>query len=198
MRATRLRPSPAMVVACLALLVALGGTSLATVSAVLPKNSVGTPQLKKGAVGTAKLKNGAVTSAKVKNGSLLAVDFKPGQLPGGSAGAQGPQGPPGPQGEKGPKGDAGAPGLSGAQYVMNATSNAWSSQKIVDAVCPAGKKVVGGGFTTDGTGEKYAKVTYSAPWQDLTYWRVIARWQDGVFPQGWQLVAYAVCASVTP
>lgn len=38
-----LRPSPAMVVACLALLVALSGTSIAAVSA-LPPNSVGTVQ----------------------------------------------------------------------------------------------------------------------------------------------------------
>jgi hypothetical protein len=42
------RPSPALVVACLALAVALGGTSYAAV--ILPKNSVGTAQLKRGAV----------------------------------------------------------------------------------------------------------------------------------------------------
>jgi hypothetical protein len=65
------RPSPAMVIACLALLVALSGTSYAKILA-LPVNSVGTPQLKAN----------AVTSPKVRNHSLLAVDFKPGQLPG--------------------------------------------------------------------------------------------------------------------
>ena len=42
----RFRPSPAMLVACAALVVALGGTSYAVTQ--LPKNSVGTPQLKKG------------------------------------------------------------------------------------------------------------------------------------------------------
>ena len=71
----RLRPSPAMVVACIALTVALGGTSVAAIQA-LPKNSVGTKQLKKN----------AVVSAKVKNRSLLAVDFKAGQLPRGPKG----------------------------------------------------------------------------------------------------------------
>jgi hypothetical protein len=65
------RPSPAMVIACLALVVALSGTSYAEILA-LPLNSVGTPQLKAN----------AVTSPKVRNHSLLAVDFKPGQLPG--------------------------------------------------------------------------------------------------------------------
>jgi hypothetical protein len=97
--------SPAMIVACVALLVALGGVSYA--AGVLPKNSVGTAQLQKKSVSGAKLKKNAVTAAKVKNGSLLAADFKPGQLP---AGPQGPRGDAGPQGDTGPRGAAGLPG----------------------------------------------------------------------------------------
>jgi len=46
---TRL-PSPALVVACLALLLALGGIGGAAVTQAPPKNSVGTPQIKNGAV----------------------------------------------------------------------------------------------------------------------------------------------------
>ncbi len=88
------RPSPAMVVACAALAVALGGTSYATVLQV-PKASVGTAQLKTGAVTTKKLASNAVTSAKVRNGSLLKADFGPGQLPAGPTGPQGPAGAPG-------------------------------------------------------------------------------------------------------
>jgi opacity protein-like surface antigen len=88
---TRL-PSPAMIVACIALVVALGGASYA--AAVLPKNSVGTAQLKKG----------AVTGAKVKNGSLKAADFTAGQFP---AGPQGPKGDPGAKGERGEPGPPG-------------------------------------------------------------------------------------------
>ena len=79
-----------MIVACAALIVALGGVSYAT--AVLPRNSVGTAELKKKSVSRAKLKTNAVTGAKVRNGSLMAVDFKAGQLP---AGPQGPKGDPG-------------------------------------------------------------------------------------------------------
>jgi hypothetical protein len=60
-----------MLVACVALGVALSGTSYARVLA-LPVNSVGTAQLRAN----------AVVSPKVKDHSLLAVDFKPGQLPG--------------------------------------------------------------------------------------------------------------------
>jgi hypothetical protein len=82
-----------MVVACLALGIALGGTSVAAIQA-LPKNSVGTKQLK----------SNAVTSAKVKNRSLLAADFKAGQLP------QGPKGDPGAPGAPGAPGQQGQPG----------------------------------------------------------------------------------------
>ena len=96
------RPSPAMVIACLALLVALAGTSVAAVSIVLPPNSVGTVQLK----------TGAVTSAKVRNGSLLRADFARGQVPAGPIGPVGPAGPQGPKGDKGDNGDKGDPATS--------------------------------------------------------------------------------------
>jgi hypothetical protein len=56
-------------VAYLALFFALGGTSIAAVNAV-PRNSVGTTQLKKNAVTTPKIKNGAVTGAKIKLSTL--------------------------------------------------------------------------------------------------------------------------------
>ena len=87
------RPSPAMVVACVALLVALGGTSVAAVSQ-LARNSVGPAQLQFGAVTNPKIRSNAVTSAKVRNRSLLRADFAPGQLPAGPTGPQGPAGPP--------------------------------------------------------------------------------------------------------
>ena len=61
----RFRLSPGMVIACLALLLALGGTGYAA-SQALPRNSV--------------------TSVQVKDRSLLAKDFKTGQLPRGPAG----------------------------------------------------------------------------------------------------------------
>jgi hypothetical protein len=77
------RPSPPMVVAFVALMVALAGTSYAAIQ--LPANSVGTKQLKKN----------AVTGKKVKNRSLKAVDFATGQLPAGPKGDQGPAGPAG-------------------------------------------------------------------------------------------------------
>jgi len=108
-RIFRRRPSPAMIVACIALLVSLGGTSIAAVSQLGP-NSVGTPQLKNGAVTNAKVRNNAINSAKVQNRSLLRGDFAPGQLPAGPTGPQGPTGPTGPAGAAGPAGPAGVIG----------------------------------------------------------------------------------------
>ena len=89
-------PSPAMLVALLALFVALGGSSYAAFK--LPKASVGNKQLKKN----------AVTSSKVKPGALRLSDFKTSERAAlrGQQGAQGPQGPAGAQGVQGAAGTA--------------------------------------------------------------------------------------------
>jgi hypothetical protein len=81
----------------LALCIGLTGTAYA---ATLPKNSVGTRQLKDSAVSAKKIKRNAVSSRKVRNRSLLAKDFKAGQLPRG------------PKGDKGDKGDPGVGALN--------------------------------------------------------------------------------------
>jgi hypothetical protein len=104
LRARLRRPTPATVIALVALFVALGGTGYAALK--LPKNSVGTAQLK----------NNAVTGAKVKNGSLAAADFG-GTLPGGAkgdTGAKGDKGDPGTAGTNGTNGTPGTPGTNGA------------------------------------------------------------------------------------
>ena len=91
-------PSPALVVSCAALAVALAGTGYAVTA--LPKNSVGTTQIKKS----------AVTSAKVKDGTLVAADFKAGVLDGaqGATGATGAPGATGATGATGPTASAAA------------------------------------------------------------------------------------------
>jgi hypothetical protein len=105
------RPSPAMIVASIALLVALGGTSVAAISNV-PLFSVGAPQLK----------NNAVISKKVKNRSLLAVDFKQGQLPRGPRGVPGLRGLRGLAGPSGPQGPQGPAGVAAPGYVAQVSS----------------------------------------------------------------------------
>jgi hypothetical protein len=106
-----LRVSPATVIACIALLVALGGTSIAATRLAI--RSVGTAQLKSGAVTNSKIASNAVTTSKVRNHSLLRVDFASGQIPAGPRGPVGPPGAAGAQVPRGPTGPAGAPG-SGA------------------------------------------------------------------------------------
>jgi hypothetical protein len=94
----RFRPSPSMIVACIALLVAIGGTSYAAIS-VTGKNvqngSLTGKDVKNGSVDGADVRNSSLTTSDIRNQSLLATDFKSGQLP---------------QGPKGDKGDPGAPG----------------------------------------------------------------------------------------
>jgi len=81
-------------VAYIALTMAMGGTSYA--AAELPRDSVGSAQIR----------TSAVRSSDVKDGDLRARDFRAGELPAGPAGLAGPQGPAGPAGPQGPAGDA--------------------------------------------------------------------------------------------
>lgn len=68
----------ANVTATIALVVALGGTSYAAIT--LPKNSVGSRQIKSKAVGKSELKSNAVRSKKVKNDSLTGADVNESKL----------------------------------------------------------------------------------------------------------------------
>ena len=98
----------ANVMATFAVFLALGGGAYAAFK--LPRNSVGTKQIKKN----------AVTSAKVKNRSLRAIDFGSGQLP---VGAQGPAGAQGANGDTGPTGPTGAAGTPATRLFLQAAYN---------------------------------------------------------------------------
>jgi hypothetical protein len=113
------RPSPALFVALLALVVATSGASYAL---TIPRNSVGAPQLKKN----------AVTSAKVKDGSLTAADFG-GVLPAGPAGPQGAQGPAGPAGSNATfVGQPAGGSLSGTYPNPSIANDAITSAQVAD------------------------------------------------------------------
>lgn len=194
MRGTIRRPSAAVVVAALALLVALGGTSVAAVSQ-LPRNSVGTPQLRSNAVTTPKIRNGAVTTAKVRNRSLRAADFAAGQLPRGPAGPTGPAGPPGPQGPAGP---AGPSGTSGYQVLTLTTPSNSSTPKALTATCPPGKLVVGGGARVFGAFAQTA-VWLSGPDGSPvapTQWRAAAHEVGPGQPGNWGLRIDVFCMTI--
>jgi hypothetical protein len=174
MRISRRRPSPALVISCLALTFALGGTGYATVLQV-PKNSVGTLQLK----------NSAVTSAKVKNRSLLRADFASGQLPAG------PRGPAGPAGPTGPAGPAGPAGLSGAERVDATSPSNSTTTRTMTVACPTGKRLLGGGVRLNPVLAQLA-VQQSFPDNDNVY-RASVR-EITATGLNWSITVFAVCA----
>jgi hypothetical protein len=112
------------VVSLMALFVALSGGAYAL---TVPRNSVGSQQLRKGAVTRSKIRKGAVTASAVKAHSLLASDFKPGQLPGG------PKGDKGDQGDRGPQGPAGT-AVAYAYVRANGTFDASRSMNLLASV----------------------------------------------------------------
>jgi hypothetical protein len=133
----RARLTYANVVATVAMFIALGGASYAAFN--LPRNSVGTKQIKKNAVTSAKIKLGAVTGEDVKNGSLSASDFGQGQLP------RGAEGPPG------PKGDPGTPGATKdvIRYgPIRDLADGGEAESI--ATCQPAETVTGGGWSSLG------------------------------------------------
>jgi hypothetical protein len=126
------RPSPAMLVALVALFVASSGGAYAALN--LPANSVGTKQLK----------NGAVTGVKVKHRSLLASDFKHGQLPKGAKGNPGPKGNPGVSITSAPlqPGDAQCP--SGGSKFTSASATTFACNGAKGNTGPPGEAAVTG------------------------------------------------------
>lgn len=180
-RILRRRPSPALVIACLALGIALGGTSYATVLQV-PRNSVGAPQLKNRAVTTRKLAPSAVTSAKVRNGTLVRADFARGALPVGPAGPTGPAGPAGPS------------GLSGVERVETTSLSNSASPKTAQMACPAGKRLIGGGARLNNAPMVVA-LQQSFPDNDNIY-RAVGR-EVSATNAAWSLTVFAICATAS-
>lgn len=164
--------SYANVAATLALLVAVSGTSYAAVT--LPRNSVGTQQLKAD----------AVKSTKVKNGSLRARDFRAGELPAGPAGPQGTFGAVTVQTEVAP-----------ADLADGANAN-------YGVFCLAGQRAIAGGGRGDDTLSEETILTNTRPaissanqeppldGQGFTGWRItvvnpVGGAAAGIRPQVW-------------
>jgi hypothetical protein len=178
-------------VALLALFLAMGGTSYAAVT--LPRNSVGSAQIR----------NQAVTLAKLSPSALVRLHGLPGAAgaagPAGATGAQGPVGPVGPVGPQGPKGDAGPSGLGRTITVRtNSHDIAAGVLEQMESDCQPGEIAVSGGASTgagDGSGNFGASLQTSRPAPASgtpTGWTAIA-YNGTSAPLHWQV--YAVCAA---
>lgn len=164
----RFRPSPATVIASLALAVALSGTGYAATQLV-PRNSVG--------------------SLQVIDRSLLRQDFRPGQIPAG---------PPGQDGAPGPPGAAGAPGPAGISRIISGDGpaagqcgNGGGACQVASATatCPAGSIAIGGGFAAS-TPDNVVAWAKRGP--SPAQYSIIA---TNFWPSGASVVAHVVCAS---
>jgi hypothetical protein len=120
-RLKRLRPSSAMVVAFIALLLAGAGSATAATL-----------------ISGAQVKDSSLTGRDIKDGSLTSKEFRKGTLRAGlrgpqgaqgrqgAHGAQGPEGPAGPMGAEGPAGPSGATGPTGPRGARGASGTSYS------------------------------------------------------------------------
>lgn len=108
-----------------------------------------------GQITGSQIKNSTITGKDVKNKSLTRKDFR------GSV--QGPQGPQGPQGIGGPQGPAGPTVVGHITYY----SGDFTMTDVIDSAtldCPAGQRLVSGGYFVD-SGYAFIDKTYDgASW----------------------------------
>lgn len=114
--------------------------------------------------------------------------------PQGEQGEPGPQGPQGEQGEPGPTGPAGPAGTT-QTVVASRSVTVGASMTAVQADCPAGHLVLGGGYNAAGN----VRIFRSGPAEVLSVWRawlVVAATTDSLTGN---VTAYAVCSpTATP
>jgi hypothetical protein len=102
-------------------------------------------------------------------------------------------------GLQGPQGVAGVNGVSGYERAIGDTGAlqlAGSVSSYVIAVCPAGKKAIGGGHEFASISAQQLNVTMSAPYENgSSGWRVVFR-NGSVNPlSNVQVKAHAICIS---
>jgi hypothetical protein len=169
------RPSPALVIAVLALSMGLTGSSYA-----------GPVRAEVSALITGKrIKDGTVTGRDVKNGSLLKADFRAGQLPVG------------PKGDPGAAGPQGVPGLAAVETVVSPEQTLLANQfKVIEVQCPDGKVAVGGGGSGDnGFVHLVGSEPVAGQGELATKWKTQLANDPGGIPSG--IRAKVICARIS-
>lgn len=108
------RPSPALVVACIALVVALGGTATAASVAIRSSAQIAPGVIQKSDLSTRALRSLTKTGPAGPAGAAGVA---------GERGADGATGPAGPRGDAGPQGERGAAGPAGATGAQGAAGD---------------------------------------------------------------------------
>ncbi|HYI35366.1 MAG TPA: hypothetical protein VEX39_02075 [Thermoleophilaceae bacterium] len=193
------RPSPAMVVASIALFVALGGTGYAAAT---------------GSIDSREIKNSSIQGGDVKDKSLTTKDFK-GSVKGpaggdgakgaagapGLPGATGPIGGKGAKGDEGDKGDDGDTGPAGATNVVAREGTQFSVARngfaSGTATCNAGERATGGGVRPV-SNDLYPQLSGSEPVGTTpTGWKVTVALpdQNTVAPATANMLPFVICAA---
>jgi hypothetical protein len=211
-RLARHRPSPAMIVALIALFVALSGASYAA----LAVNSVGPKQLKKDAVRSSKVKDGSLTGGDVKDSSLTGGDLTDGSVALADLGNNSVNGTKivdgsialpdlGPNSVDGSKvangslegGDVKAGTFLGGSVTTQYTEGpelADGTKVSINAFCLPGEIALGGGARGDLTTSEATTVTSSRPITSET--NEEAPIDGGTFT-GWRATVFNIAGGVT-
>jgi hypothetical protein len=177
-------PSPAMVIACLALFIALGGTGYAAATHLGPFGQA------------------AKDVAKLRRGPRGKVGPRG---PAGPQGPQGEQGPVGPRGPVGPQGPAGGEAtaqaalakaeeglrvkLQGVEATVIREASAGSGPTELQAPCPAGTVLVGGGYSVPNG--SMPSIRYNGPYGNA--WEV-----EAVSGSSYTIKSFATCLKWSP
>jgi hypothetical protein len=178
----RRRPSPAMIVALVALVV--GGTSTAVAATVITSSR----DIKDGVILSRDIHRNTINGDRIQDGSLGTVDFGAGTRealrgPRGSRGERGPAGP------RGRRGATGSTVLSVLDYNTARISLGPGATQSADVSCTQGLEPIGGGFR-DASGKLYFRA--SAPKRSIHGWSVRASNLDRAAAH--PLYVYVICA----
>lgn len=208
-RLIKLCPSPAMLVALIALFVSLGGVGYAATQ--LKKNSVGTKQLKKSAVTADKVKDGTLGGADVADGSLTGADLGDGSVGLGDLADNSVNGAKVIDGSLGKDDVAAGTFLGGRVTVQSTTATADlldNEKASYNAFCPAGQTAIGGGGRGDDQSSTETIVGSSrpaiseenieppVPGEGFTGWRLTVLNPTGGVNAGIRPTVWVICAAL--
>lgn len=194
LRARHRRPSPALMLATLAIVLATTGVGIAAIpdggGVIHACYATKAPILGLGpAQGDLRVIDTAAGQKCATGESPLSIAQTGAPGPKGDTGATGPGGPAGPQGVQGP---AGSSTISGYEIVQRSENVPSGSSAVVSAPCPPGKKVLGGSARTDTFQDETGSPIREQPDFDGSGWAAVTTNNTGGAET---LEARAICAN---